>query len=600
MGEANPKSTVRMASRTANQSSLNSWRFAAWMSGGFCLLIGLILMVNFAVAREEDPLRSPELKELKQKLQVTPADEGIKERIRELDLKLREKYFRHLEGMRLGGYLLLAGVTAFLIAAAQAFRKERALPQLKLQASDPNRALAGKARWSVTAAGGIVAVLLLVLSLGPTRAFPKRPEDIEKLLANKTGTAAAALADYASDEEMALNWPRLLGPNGNGSCGLATAPTAWDAKTGAGVAWKTPTPAPGFNSPIVWNERVFLSGGDTAERSVFCLDGNTGRVLWQKAVTKGAATVGGAGAPEIPESTGYAASTMATDGKRVFVIFATGDLAAFDLTGELLWSKCLGPLKNTYGHASSLLTWKGRLFAQVDQGESEQGKSRLYAFDCRSGEMVWQQSRSVGSSWSTPALIDSGGKTQIITVAVSRADAYAADTGVELWRVEGINGEVTPSPIGAAGLVFVISPSEKLMAIRPDGQGDITKTHVSWNTEDNVPDITSPTSDGELVFTLNTGGLLTCYDAKDGKKQWTHEFDTEFHTSPSIAGKALYLFSLKGQAIVVEVARQFKELLRTEMPDSFSASPAFAQDHIYLRGATNLWCIGPLHGQLAK
>ena len=568
------------------------------MSGGFCLLMALVLTVNFAIARNEDPLRSTELKELRQKLQVTPADENIKQRIREMDLRLREKYFRHLQGMCLGSYLLLAGVTAFLIAAGQAFRAERALPQLKVDAIDPNRALASQARWSVMATGGIVAALLLVLSLGPGRAFPKRPEDIEKLLANRTDTVAAA--DYALADEIALNWPRLFGPDGNGSHGLATAPTAWDAKTGQGVAWKIPMPVPGFNSPIVWNDRVFLSGGDAAERSVLCLDGKTGRVLWQKAVTKGAAGVVATGSPEIPESTGYAASTMATDGKRVFVIFATGDLAAFDLNGEILWSKCLGPLKNTYGHASSLLTWKGRLFAQVDQGESDQGKSRLYAFDGRSGEVLWEQSRSVGSSWSTPTLIESGGKTQIITLAVPRVNGYAAETGAELWRVEGINGEATPSPIAGAGLVFAISPSEKLMAIRPDGHGDVTKTHVVWSSEENVPDITTPATDGDLLFTVSTGGSLTCYDAKDGKKQWAHEFDTEFHASPGIAGKALYLFSEKGQAIVVEVARQFKELFRTEMPDSFSASPAFAQENIYLRGATNLWCIGPVRGQLAR
>jgi len=129
------------------------------------------------------------------------------------------------------------------------------------------------------------------------------------------------------------------------------------------------------------------------------------------------------------------------------------------------------------------------------------------------------------------------------------------------------------------------------MAIRPDGQGDVTKTHVVWTCEVDVPDVTSPLSDGELVFMVTTGGMLTCLDAKDGKKQWDHDYDMEFHASPSLAGGRLYLFSQKGTALVVEAARQFKELFRTEMGDGFHASPAFAPGRIFLRGATNVWCL---------
>ena len=145
--------------------------------------------------------------------------------------------------------------------------------------------------------------------------------------------------------------------------------------------------------------------------------------------------------------------------------------------------------------------------------------------------------------------------------------------------------------------MLVPSPSEALMAIRPDGQGNVTKTHVAWKFEDNVPDVTSPLSNGELAFMITTSGMLTCLDAKDGKKQWDHDYETEFHASPSLAGNRLYLFSQKGSAVVVEAAREFKELFRTEMGDGFHASPAFAADRIYLRGLTNVWCLGTAAGQ---
>jgi outer membrane protein assembly factor BamB len=107
-----------------------------------------------------------------------------------------------------------------------------------------------------------------------------------------------------------------------------------------------------------------------------------------------------------------------------------------------------------------------------------------------------------------------------------------------------------------------------------------------------VPDVTSPVNNGELVFTITTPGLLTCFDAKDGKKQWEHDFELEFHASPTLAANRLYLFGQKGAAIVAEAGRQFKEVFRTDMPDVFHASPAFMQDKIILRGTTNLWCLG--------
>jgi len=229
---------------------------------------------------------------------------------------------------------------------------------------------------------------------------------------------------------------------------------------------------------------------------------------------------------------------------------------------------------------------------QLDQGDSEDNKSKLYALDGRNGQVVWQRPRKAGASWATPIVIEAAGKWQVITLAVPCVIAYAATDGAELWRAECLNGEITPSPVFAGGLLLVASPSEKLLAIRPDGQGDVTKTHVVWASEDNVPDVTSPLSNGELVFMITTSGMLTCLDAKDGKKLWDHDFEMEFHASPSLAGDRLYLFSQKGTAVVVEAARQFKELFHAEMGDAFHASPAFAQGRIILRGITNVWCLG--------
>src|SRR5262249_48840755 len=155
--------------------------------------------------------------------------------------------------------------------------------------------------------------------------------------------------------------------------------------------------------------------------------------------------------------------------------------------------------------------------------------------DGRTGQITWQTPRKAGSSWATPLTFEAAGQPQVVALAIPWAFSYNLSNGSELWRVECLNGEITPSPIFSGGLVLVPSPSEKLLAIRPDGHGEVTKTHVVWSTEENVPDVTSPVSNGELIFTLTTPGLLTCFDQKDGKKLWEHDYEMECHSSPSIA-----------------------------------------------------------------
>jgi outer membrane protein assembly factor BamB len=141
-------------------------------------------------------------------------------------------------------------------------------------------------------------------------------------------------------------------------------------------------------------------------------------------------------------------------------------------------------------------------------------------------------------------------------------------------------------------LVFVVSPSTKLVAVRPAGAGDVTKTHAAWIAEDNIPDITSPAANGELVFIATSGGIVACYDVKDGKKVWEHDFEMEVQSSPSLVGDWLFVIGTKGVAVVVEAGREFKEIARSSLADKFFASPAFADGRMFLRGLTNLWCIG--------
>jgi outer membrane protein assembly factor BamB len=571
-------------------SPARTWELVAWTAGVFSLLVGLVMVIGHLQNPTLDPLNSPELKESKARLKENPTDEATKQRIRDLDLQLRTRYFRQLSQMGSGTYLLLGAAALFILAVVRrsTYTSLPPMPKPRPNAAEEAAGRAVRSRWSVAAGGTVIAGFLFVLSLGFSTALPRQPEEVSKLLGGGESTAEAQ-PDAATADEMKRNWPMFRGYEGAGFATVNAAPENWDTPSGAGVAWKTPSPCAGFNSPLIWGNKVFLSGGDAELREVVCLDLQNGQTLWRQAITNvpGSPT----SPPEIPESTGYAAPSMATDGRRVYVIFANGDLAGLTMDGNVVWRKGFGALKNPYGHATSLTTWRDRVIVQLDQGEPEDRKSKLYAIDGRTGRVVWQKERKVGASWASPIAFDSGGKGQIVTLAVPSVMAYAAADGADLWQAEVLYGEITPSPVYAGGQVIVASPSDKLVAIRPDGLGEIAKSHIVWTNEDNVPDVTSPASNGELVFALTTAGMLSCFDAKDGKKQWEHDYEFECHASPTIAAGNVYFIGEKGVAVVVEAARQFKELFRTEMGDDFHATPAFAPDKMVLRGVTNVWCL---------
>jgi outer membrane protein assembly factor BamB len=540
----------------------------------------------------EDPLNSPQLARLKEQLLASPKDEGVKAQIRQLDLQLRNRYFRHLRANKSGAFLAAGAFGLSLLAMHQVVksRQRPPMPQPDPNASAFRERTRVLSRRGVTVVGACAGAALLAAAWVRSTDLPDSVAGVERLL--QGGAAGAqAVADFASADEMHRNWPFFRGPEGTGVARCTIAPSQWDAETGRGIVWKSAVPASGFNSPIVWGDRVFLSGGDAEARHVLCYDATTGQLLWQHQVQD----VPGSPAepPDLPEQTGYAAPTMATDGRRVYAIFANGDLAALTFGGQRVWAKNLGVPKNPHGHAASLTTWQGRVIVQLDQGEPEQNLSKLYAIDGPTGRVVWQQSRPVAASWATPIVIEAAGTAQIITLAVPWVMAYSAKDGVELWRAGELTGEITPSPVIGGGFVLAVIPYDRMLAIRPDGHGDVTQTHIAWFAEDNMPDITSPVTNGELVFTLSTPGMLACFDVKDGNKLWEQELGIECNASPTLAAGRLYVTCGNGLVLVVEAGRAWKELGRNDLKEPLFASPAFVEGRIFFRGSQHLFCIGP-------
>ncbi len=578
-----------------NRQAARSWRSTAWIAGGFTFLVGLGMLGAHLQFKSSDPWRSPVLLNQKEQLRAQPRNEAIRQQIRALDLQLRERYF-HLLNLKATGVYLLLGGTLVLVYAGNRVHQLHRLPPLPQPDPDKSDRLSRHARLSRNAVAACSLLALAGFSLLAFSSAHSPRADLELLSAQlgKSQTRAASTPSVPV-EALRTHWPRFRGYQGAGVAGgglsLAAIPV---------VGWQVPTPAPGFNSPLVWGGRVFFTGGDAKLREVFCLDAVSGALQWRQRVDIPPPPSAEA-APEIPDMTGHAASTAATDGERLYALFGTGELAAFTLDGKPVWTRHLGPPQNPYGHATSLVTWQECVIVQLDQGQEDSRKSKIMTFDGRTGEVRWEKTRTVGASWATPIVIEAAGKAQVITLGLPWVMAYQADEGAELWRAKLLEGEITPSPVFAAGRLFVVDPGQyQLLALRPDGLGDVTGTHVIWRVDGDMPDISSPVSDGERVFVAATGGTLTCFDAPTGKALWKHELDVEIQSSPSLAGDTLLLLSTAGDLIAVGSEREFHELWRMKLEDQFHASPAFANGRMYLRGARQVWCLGTGPKEVAR
>ncbi len=415
----------------------------------------------------------------------------------------------------------------------------------------------------------------------PGKPLDPSPEDVEG--------AADTEGKYPTAEQISKNWPVFRGPTA-GRAKAPNFPTQWDAGSQKGIVWKTGIPLPGHSSPIIWDGKIFVTGADENRRGVYCLDAATGKVLWRKQVQLASSST--SATPEVMEDTGYAAPTMATDGRHVFAIFGNGDVAAFDFEGEPVWAKALGIPDSAYGHASSLLAYRNLVIIQLDQGyDAEQGLSSLLALDTRDGEIVWRTSRPAPNSWCSPILVNTGERNEVITCGDPFVISYDPVTGKELWRTRCLSGDIGPSPCYAGGLVLAADDGA-LYAIRPPAAGKGTEGKIVWTADGYMPDTVSPACNEKFVFAVASYGYVTCYDIKDGKKLWEHEFGTSFTSSPTIVGDYVYLSAKSGVTHVFEASGKFKAVSTGKISEQVTATPAFVDGSIYIRGNRSIYRIG--------
>ena len=336
---------VPMIQDNLDNSKTAAWyRAAVWTAAiaiAFSVVVCVVLALNVRVILADDPMGSPELLELHERALKAPADSAARRRYRELDIELRGEYFRRRRLASDGALLLLGGLVVFLAAGKYALAFRAKLPHPNPAGQE--RADQGRGRLLgrfavagvcvLMAAAGTASWILASPDRAPPRSLPVASGDTDKT------PATAVAVRIPTRAEIGRNWPRFRGPGGLGISAFANVPVEWNAKTGKNILWKTPVPLPGQNSPIVWGDRIFLTGATADKREVYCFDANDGTLLWRREIKT--AKSARLPPPDVWED-GYAPPTAATDGQRVYVIFANGDLACLDYDGKVLWSECLG------------------------------------------------------------------------------------------------------------------------------------------------------------------------------------------------------------------------------------------------------------------
>jgi outer membrane protein assembly factor BamB len=314
---------------------------------------------------------------------------------------------------------------------------------------------------------------------------------------------------------------------------------------------------------------------------VYCYDKNSGKLMWEASADN---IQGSPSAmPKVTADTGLAASTMATDGHAVFAIFATGDVLALDLTGKRLWARNLGVPDNHYGHGSSLIVYKNKLLVQYDTNRA----GKLIALDTQTGNTAYEVLRNSKISWSSPILVNTGSRTELIMTTNPNVNGYDPETGKELWNIACLSGEVGPSAGYADGMVFAANEYAKLVGIKIGGAPEI-----AWEADEFLPEVASPLAVNGMLYVATSYGVLACYDAKSGEKLWSQEFGGSFYASPVFADGKVYITDMTGKTYIVKVTRDYQLVGSPEIGEKAVCSPIFQDGKVYLRGMSNLYCIG--------
>jgi outer membrane protein assembly factor BamB len=393
----------------------------------------------------------------------------------------------------------------------------------------------------------------------------------------------------------AENWPEFRGPTGQGHSAETKLPQMWDSKTN--VAWSVELPGKGWSTPVVVDGRICLTTAipqGTAAKSdqsleALCLDARTGKLLWQTKVFQEDAKQ----APGIHSKNSHASPTPIVSGKHLYVHFGHMGTACLDLDGKIVWKNNDLKYAPVHGNGGSPILVDDLLIFSCDGSDQQ----FVTALDCGTGKVRWKTDRMSSASkkfsFHTPLLITVAGKKQVISQGSDVVVAVDPLDGKEIWRVRYEGYSVIPRPVFGDGLLFISTSYDKpqLLAIRPDGQGDVTETHVAWTSKTGAPNTPSLLLVGDQLYSASDRGNLTCYDAATGKVRFSERLGGAFSASPIFGGGKIYLQSEEGIGYVVTPGTEFQQPRKNDLGERSLASYAAADGALFIRTEKHLYRI---------
>ncbi|MFO1021399.1 MAG: PQQ-binding-like beta-propeller repeat protein [Planctomycetales bacterium] len=393
------------------------------------------------------------------------------------------------------------------------------------------------------------------------------------------------------------NWPQFRGPSGNGYVSSSGYPLKWNDSEQ--VIWKIPIHDRGWSSPVIWDDQIWLTSATTNGNRMFalCIDRETGKILHDKLLF----TVEHP-QPIAPSNT-YASPTPVIEAGRVYVHFGTYGTACLDTkTGEVLWQrtdlKC--DHESGAGPGSSPMLVDNLLVFNVDGRDVQY----VIALDKQTGETVWKTDRSVDFSkvpvhqrkgYCMPIIVPRGPGRQLVSPGGRAVISYVPETGQELWKIQYAGWSIAPRPIYGHGLLFMIADHDhpELWAIRPDGSGDVTNSHIVWKNTKTMSPRSSPILVDDLIFVVNGEGILSCLQAQTGETVWKKRIAGKYSASPLFADSRLYFFNENSATTVIKPARKFEVLAENRLANEpLMASPAAVDGSFVIRTEKHLYRIG--------
>lgn len=391
------------------------------------------------------------------------------------------------------------------------------------------------------------------------------------------------------------NWPRFRGPRADGVTDGSGLPTTWSEKEN--VKWKTPIHGRGWSSPVVWGDQIWVTtaSDDGKVDSAICVDKNDGRIvhdikLWENEKVS----------PLGNTLNSYASCTPVIEAGRVYVHFGSYGTACLETTtGKMLWQRRDLPCEHFRGPGSSPILFENLLIFHMDGHDFQY----VVALDKATGQTVWKTDRQVDygttdgdtmKAFCTPLVIEAAGRAQLISPTSKAALAYDPRTGKELWRVRYNSFSVAATPLFADGLLFINTGFGKadLLAVKPDGKGDVTASHVVWTAKKSIGSKPSQVIVDDLIFNVHDSGVASCLDLKTGEELWSKRLGGDF-SAALLAGDGKVYFVGDGGATttVVRPAREYVELAANKLDEGCMASPAVTGKALILRTRAALYRI---------